>query len=252
MVNEKIITTLDDVTPSTGSILYFDGSSWVHTSPGADGYVLQSNGDGYAPTWEQAESGGINVDGASHGDLIYYNGSEWDKLDASDDGYVLVTHGDGYAPTWEQKFTDWQKFDVVADDNNGNPLDAGTGGTISGIWRRVGDSIDLNFKIIFGTALIDVGGGTGGVWRFSLPPGLTIDRNFFTNNITGNAWMLDESSSTRYAGAPSTVGSNDKYISVFTSTSSASGFVRNNSPFYWTTLDRLFIHIAGLKIIEFS
>lgn len=34
-----------------GSILYFDGSNWVHLPPGDDGYVLSTEGTGANPVW---------------------------------------------------------------------------------------------------------------------------------------------------------------------------------------------------------
>lgn len=34
-----------------GSMLYYDGSSWVNLAPGPDGYILQTRGAGSSPEW---------------------------------------------------------------------------------------------------------------------------------------------------------------------------------------------------------
>jgi len=51
-----------------GSLLYFDGISWVELSPGADGYVLTSRGPGAEPEWESVSAGSA-IDETEHAAL---------------------------------------------------------------------------------------------------------------------------------------------------------------------------------------
>lgn len=41
---------------SNGSLLYYNGTSWVNLAPGTDGYFLQTHGVGQAPTWENHDA----------------------------------------------------------------------------------------------------------------------------------------------------------------------------------------------------
>lgn len=41
---------------TNGSLLYYDGYSWVNLAPGTDGYFLQTHGIGQSPTWENHDA----------------------------------------------------------------------------------------------------------------------------------------------------------------------------------------------------
>jgi hypothetical protein len=41
---------------TTGSLVYYNGTNWIPLQPGTDGYFLETNGNGSAPTWTNHDS----------------------------------------------------------------------------------------------------------------------------------------------------------------------------------------------------
>ena len=66
--------------------------------------------------------------------------------------------------------TDWQSYSLAITGAGSNPT-FGTIATNKAFWRRAGDSVEIQFSYYQTTA----GTAGGGTYRFSLPPGLSID-----------------------------------------------------------------------------
>jgi hypothetical protein len=79
-----------------GSVLYYDGTSWVPLAPGANGELLTTQGAGANPSWDPA----INLPGAVQGSVLYHNGLVWTFLGPGAAGEFLQTQGAGANPAW--------------------------------------------------------------------------------------------------------------------------------------------------------
>jgi hypothetical protein len=79
-----------------GSVLYYDGTSWVPLAPGANGELLTTQGAGANPSWDPA----INLPGAAQGSVLYHNGLIWTFLGPGAAGEFLQTQGAGVNPAW--------------------------------------------------------------------------------------------------------------------------------------------------------
>src|SRR5271165_3346954 len=75
--------------------------------------------------------------------------------------------------------TDWVPFTMVITGSVSNPA-AGAGATSAAAWRRVGDSMEINFNFSQTAA----GSAGSGLYLFSIPTGFTIDstKTLTTNN----------------------------------------------------------------------
>jgi hypothetical protein len=80
-----------------GSVLYFDGATWVPLAPGAAGNVLTTQGAGANPIWNPP----ISIPGAVQGSILYLNGAGvWTHLPPGAAGDMLQTQGAGANPAW--------------------------------------------------------------------------------------------------------------------------------------------------------
>lgn len=83
-----------------------------------------------------------------------------------------VTDWTAYTPTWSA---------------SGTAVSLGNG-TVTGFYRRVGDSIEMMIHLLAGSTTT---GGTGD-WKFSLPPGLTADTTKLPTNATPYNGVIGE------------------------------------------------------------
>lgn len=109
-------------------------------------------------------------------------------------------------------------------------------GTIRGVYRRDGDSIDLVIKMTWGSTT----SGGSGTFRWSLPVGLNADPskipiNEFPGELYGAIFLTDNSTATNNrAGAPEAATSSALSILPDGDTS-----VTATTPFTWATSDEL-------------
>jgi len=108
-----------------GSILYFNGTNWVHLSPGTSGQILSTTGLGSNPQWisipdatnsvkgivqltndlggtaTSPEVNDLTITNQVQGSLLYFNGTNWVQLSPGTSGQYLVTNGPSNNPGWE-------------------------------------------------------------------------------------------------------------------------------------------------------
>jgi hypothetical protein len=101
--------------------------------------------------------------------------------------------------------TDWQDYTPQWLAATTNPTLGN--GTISGKWKRDGESLEVAITLLWGSTTSN----GSGIWSFSLPNGYSIDSNKLTSGlyglsnagVQGNAILIDASASTaRNIGAP--------------------------------------------------
>ena len=108
-------------------------------------------------------------------------------------------------------------------------------GTITGTWRRVGDSIEVRNQLVFGTTT-SMGAITV---QNTLPNSLTLDTTKLiagTQNIIGGAVSWDANADTYYTGGVRYDNTGNIYIF---GTEPSTGIVTTTVPFTWTTSDKL-------------
>ena len=115
-----------------GSILFYNGTNWVHLAPSIDGYVLNTHSTGSNPTWELAAPSGsaggdlsgtypnptvsdLTIASEQQGSLLYNNGSAWTQLSPGSDGYYLTINSN--TPAWSKP------LDVIQNVEFSNHLD---------------------------------------------------------------------------------------------------------------------------------
>lgn len=64
--------------PPIGSLLIYNGDSWVPFSPGTTGQVLKSATSTSNPSWGNASD--LTIAGATRGDVLFYDGTNWVRL----------------------------------------------------------------------------------------------------------------------------------------------------------------------------
>ena len=81
-----------------GDLWYFRGSQWFPLHPGTSGQVLQTQGNGAAPSWVAFKATGLNLSGQALGDVVVFDGSNWIRLGTANRG--LLQSASAGTPTW--------------------------------------------------------------------------------------------------------------------------------------------------------
>lgn len=110
-----------------GNLVYHNGTEWVVLAPGTSGQVLETQGAGANPQWNDVSG----LPSGVQGDVAYHNGTAWVVLNAGTSGQVFTTQGAGANPIWatSSSFPSGTQGDVVY--YNGTDwvvLNAGTSG----------------------------------------------------------------------------------------------------------------------------
>lgn len=130
--------------------------------------------------------------------------------------------------------SDWQQYTPTYDTAGGGAIG---NGTAVGLWRRVGDSVEVVVRVAFGSTST-YGTGAADPFRFSLPPGITRDAAKIlsggSTRVPGTAYLLDASTSANNLAGEmvSASGSTMTILPGGTSTQ-----VCSTVPFTWTTSD---------------
>jgi hypothetical protein len=125
-------------------------------------------------------------------------------------------------------------------------------GVVNGRYRRVGDSIDLQYSLVFGSTT-----SVTGVIRPNLPLSLTIDttKKASHEQYSGWAYAYDNSAAVVVKGM---VRTGNGYLSIAATTAAtgssaaSSGEYTATLPFTWATSDELYADVRGLPIAEWS
>jgi hypothetical protein len=92
-----------------GSVHYQSAANTTATlAPGTAGYVLTTNGAGFAPTWGPISGAAVgNLSGGVWGSVPYQSGPGTTAMlpPGPTAGYVLSTNGPGQTPSWVSGFT---------------------------------------------------------------------------------------------------------------------------------------------------
>lgn len=154
--------------------------------------------------------------------------------------------------------TDWVSYTPTF---NGTGVAIGNG-TLTGYYRRVGDSISLSIKMVAGSTT-NFGSG---YWSFSLPPGLTMNTSKMANSvgnvsIKGLARARDVSAASGWSGKAAyyndtTLTANFDFYNVHTGLAPIryddNGIVNNGFPFTWASTDILEIDAYEIPITGWS
>lgn len=119
-------------------------------------------------------------------------------------------------------------------------------GTIEGLWRRVGDSIQVLQRITFGSTSTF----GSGAFRTTLPNSLVREatKTLSTSNfVPGSVYLLDASTAANNVAAWAECASGSNLV-TFVSTRNATGVVAATVPFTWAQSDA--INLAILVPIQ--
>lgn len=133
--------------------------------------------------------------------------------------------------------SEWTTFTPVLHATTTDPS-LGTGATMEGRWRRIGDSMEISITIFFGTSP-SAGSGT---YYFLPPDGYSVDTTKLANDdaaCLGNVYLRDNSSSSTYTG--SVLWASAGFIFMV---SQGVGNIGNAAPFTWATGDRISLSIV--------
>jgi hypothetical protein len=114
------VTGLTIASQTQGSILYYNGSSWVVLAPGTDGYALITNGVGQNPEWGQVASTGLNppLNPSEDGYVAIGLAGNLDYIGGLVDGYVLTWDGDSWGAEILPRRRVTVEFTLTEDVNN--------------------------------------------------------------------------------------------------------------------------------------
>jgi hypothetical protein len=110
-------------------------------------------------------------------------------------------------------------------------------GTAVGMWRRMGDSIEVLIEVVMGTTTTFE---VGQPLRASLPNGYERANGKILSNssrVYGSGYYLDNSAHSADRSGMTQINNSDTRI--FGITESFGGFVIDNQPFAWSNSDRL-------------
>lgn len=146
--------------------------------------------------------------------------------------------------------TAWASYTPTITTSGTNP-DVGDG-TIAGVWRRIGDSIDITVRIAFGTSGTAFG-GAGLEWLISIPAGLTTDDTLIAGvaSLAGEFQALDISASPDDYHVGSMLAIADTIRGRITG-SPTTPLINSTSPFSWQNSDRLVMVMHGILINEYA
>jgi hypothetical protein len=223
------VTDLTIASQVQGSILYFNGSSWVQLSPGTDGYFLQTNGSGFNPEWTSTVSGSavptgpaggdlsgtypnpqvsnLTISGEQEGSILYNDGLGWIQLSPGVDGYVLTTHSTGEAPTWSHSLS---LSNSLPADVDTNPASSGNSFNAARIDHKHDISTGVPGTISIGDSATE-GSAT------------SIARSDHTHALTSPAVPANVTKAAASAGAATTVARSDHKHDITTATASSIG-----------------------------
>ena len=112
-----------------GSVLYFDGATWVQLPPGSTGQFLKTQTAGANPIWATPPSsapgdGILDPGGETQGSILYYNGTDWAQLSPGTSGFFLKTNGASANPAWAAPATGFTNpmttlSDIIIGDTGG-------------------------------------------------------------------------------------------------------------------------------------
>lgn len=126
--------------------------------------------------------------------------------------------------------TDWQSYTPTWSGSGGTPSLGN--GTLSGRWRRVGDSAEFQIYLLWGST---TSGNSSNQWIFSRPTGLNLDLSKLANNNTlshGGVFITD-SGTQFYAGVPEVIPAGIRFMVT------AGATIGTTVPFTWATNDNL-------------
>lgn len=141
--------------------------------------------------------------------------------------------------------TDWEEYTPVWSNTSSSPSIGN--GVLEGRYRRIGDSVQVYIRLEYGST---TSGGTGTIWFFGLPPGLTVDNSKIGtqaaapdySHVAGTGSTFDDTAGSKgfnvvYDLSPS--GSPSLSQGVFLNISDSAVNVNNTVPFTWTNPDSM-------------